>query len=343
MMDLKLIEKLTSAFGLPGFEDEVRALIKSELEGYVDSMKVDRMGNLIVTKNAKKKGKHIALSAHMDEVGLCVQGINGDGTLKIASWGVDPRLLPSMRVVVGEKKIVGVVGSKPIHLQSANDRSSVYSIDALYVDIGCDKKEDAEKHVSPGDWVGFDSAFTEFGESKVKAKALDDRVGCAAIIELLKSKTPYKITGLFVTQEEVGLRGSSVAAKALSADLLINLEGTICADMEGIEVHEHVTTQGAGPALSVMDRSSIYQKEYLNDIMRVAAEKKIPYQLRRSGMGGTDAGNYHTAGIGMPCIGVAIPCRYIHSPVSVMDKNDYKNLLKLVDAYINDYAKRGGK
>ncbi|MCL2392951.1 MAG: M42 family metallopeptidase [Oscillospiraceae bacterium] len=335
-----LLEKLTTACGLPGFEDEVRDIIKEELEGHVESMKVDRIGNLIVVKKGKNDSPHIVLSAHMDEVGLCIKGIEKDGTMKFASWGVDPRLLPSMHVFVGKGKIKGVIGNKPIHLQKEAERTQVYDIDAMYIDIGCDSKEEAEKLVNKGDFVAFDSKYTEFGENKIKAKALDDRVGCAAIIELLKMDLPMNITGIFCVQEEVGLKGSAVASKSLNADLVINIEGTICADMEGVDEHERVTNQGAGPCLSLMDMTSVYLKKYLEAIVKVAEDEKIPYQYRGTGMGGTDAGSYHTGGDGIPCIGIAVPCRYIHSPVSVMHKNDYDNLVKLIEAFIKKGVER---
>jgi len=331
-----LIKKLTDACGLPGFEDEVREIIIEELTGFVDSIKVDRIGNLIVEKNSKSQGFHIALSAHMDEVGLCVNYINKDGGIKFASWGVDQRLLPSMRVLVGKNKITGVIGTKPIHLQKEEERKRVVDIDNLHIDIGCNTREECEKLISIGDFVAFDSRYIAFGENKIKAKALDDRVGCAAIIEILKLELPYKLTGIFCTQEEVGLRGSAVAAKGLYADLVINIEGTVGADLEGISENEHVTTQGVGPALSLIDRTSIYLKKYLDEIVRVAEANNIPYQYRRTGMGGTDAGNYHSAGSGIPCIGISVPCRYIHSPVSVMDKNDYENLVRLIHCFIRE-------
>jgi len=335
-----LLERLTTACGLPGFEDEVRDIIKKELEGHVDSLKTDRIGNLIVFKKGKKEHPHIAISAHMDEVGLCVNGIESDGTLKFASWGVDPRILPSMHVVVGKDKLPGVIGNKPIHLQKASERSTVYELDAMYIDIGCDSKEEAEKLVCKGDFVAFVSEFTEFGDKKVKAKALDNRVGCAAIIELLKKDLPYSVTGIFCVQEEIGLRGSAVLSKSLKADLVINIEGTICADMEGIDEDKHVTTQGAGPCLSLMDRTSIYFKKYLEAIVKVAEDENIPFQYRKSGMSGTDSGSYHLGGEGIPCIGIAVPCRYIHSPVSVMHKDDFENLIKLVEAFIKNGAER---
>jgi len=335
-----LLEKLTSACGLPGFEDEVRDIIKEELESHVDSIKVDRIGNLIAFKKGKKGSPHIVLSAHMDEVGLCIKGIERDGTLKFASWGVDSRILPSMHVLVGKDKIKGVIGNKPIHLQKAAERKQVYEIDAMYIDIGCDSKEETEKLVHKGDFAAFASKYIEFGENKIKAKALDDRIGCAAIIELMKMDLPISVTGIFCVQEEVGLKGSAVVSKSLNADLVINIEGTICADMEGIEEHERVTTQGAGPCLSLMDMTSVYLKKYLEAIVKVAEDEKIPYQYRRTGMGGTDAGSYHIGGEGIPCIGIAVPCRYIHSPVSVMHKNDYENLVKLIEAFIRKGAER---
>jgi len=335
-----LLEKLTAACGLPGFEDEVRELIKEELDGHVDSLTVDRIGNLIAFKKGAKDHPHIALSAHMDEVGLCVKGIDKDGTLKFASWGVDSRVLPSMHVLVGNDKISGVIGNKPIHLQKEAEQKTVYELDAMYIDIGCDTKEEAEKLVSKGDFVAFVSKYTEFGNNHIKAKALDDRVGCAAIIELMKSEQPYSITGVFCVQEEVGLRGSAVLSKSLNADLVINIEGTLCSDMEGIDEDKHVTKLGAGPCLSLLDTASVYLKKYLNAIVKVAQDEKIPYQYRRSGMGGTDAGSYHIGGEGIPCIGIAVPCRYIHSPVSVMHKSDFENLVKLLKAFILNGAER---
>ncbi|MCL1993724.1 MAG: M42 family peptidase [Spirochaetes bacterium] len=329
-----LLKKLTAACGLPGFEDEVREIIKAELAGHVDELKTDRMGNLIAVKNAKAKGRHIALSAHMDEVGLCVKHIEKDGSIKFATWGVDPRILPSALVFVGKDKIPGVIGIKPIHLEKSADKAP--EVDSLYIDIGLDKKEEVEKLVNLGDFVAFEAGYVEFGDHKVKAKALDDRVGCAAIIETLKSGVKHRLTGIFCTQEEVGLRGSAVAANNLSADLVLNLEGTICADIEGVDEQHRVTTLGAGPCLSLADSTSVYQTKYIEEIIAVAEKSGIPWQFRRSGMGGTDSGRYHTAKTGTPCIGLSVPCRYIHSPVSAMDKRDFENLKKLVLAYLND-------
>lgn len=331
-----LLEKLTSACGLPGFEDEVRDIIKSELDGVADTLHTDRMGNLIAVKNSHLRGSHIALNAHMDEVGLCVKYINNDGTIRFTSWGIDQLLFPSMRVLVGSKKIIGVIGARPIHLQKEDERKKAFDIENLYIDIGCCKKEECEKIVSLGDFVAYDSKYTQFGESRIKAKALDNRVGCAALIELFRTPSPYKLTGIFSVQKEVGMRGSAVASQGLNADLMINIGGTICADIEGVPENEHVTTLGEGPALSLMDKTSIYLRKYLNEVVSVAEKNNIPFQYRRTGLGGTDAGNYHTSGTGTPCIGIAVPCRYIHSPISVIDKKDYDNLIRLISCFMNE-------
>ncbi|MDR1704521.1 MAG: M42 family metallopeptidase [Clostridiales bacterium] len=333
-----LIKKLTDANGLPGNEGEIRSIIKEELEGHVDSMLTDRMGNLIVTKNAGKPGKHIGLSAHMDEVGMLVKRVEDSGLIRMGLFGLDPRILPSKIVVIGKDKVKGVIGTKPVHMTKADERAKAIELDALYIDIGASSKEEAEKSVSMGDFVYFDSEFTEFGEHKIKAKALDDRAGCGIIIEVLKSDIKTPVTAVFCVQEEVGLRGSMAAANRVSADMFVNLEGTVSADMPPNEDYEKVTVLGDGPALSLIDRSSVYLKEYVNKMTAVAEENAIPYQFRRTGAGGTDAGNYHTAHGGTPVIGVAVPCRYLHSPVSVMDKRDYENAIKLVKAFINKYG-----
>jgi endoglucanase len=159
----------------------------------------------------------------MDEVGLCVKMIDEKGYLKFASWGVDARALYTKRVFVGKDKVPGVIGAAPIHLLPADQRKDAVTVDKLYIDIGAKDKTDAEKFVTPGDFVSFDSGFVEFGDHKIKAKALDDRAGCAAIVGILKSDCPNRLTGVFTAQEELGARGSSVAANRLEADLVRNL------------------------------------------------------------------------------------------------------------------------
>ena len=330
-----LIKKLTDACGLPGFEKEVRDIIRAELDGYADSVMTDRLGNLIAVKNKDAAGRHIALCAHMDEVGLCIRSIDKDGYLGFESWGVDARVLYSKSVLVGKGRIPGVIGAAPIHLLPRDKRSEPVPSDKLYIDIGAKNKDDAESVVSLGDFAAFDSEYIEFGENKIKAKALDDRIGCAAIIEAFKSDCTCKLTGIFTTQEEVGLRGAAVAANRIDADLVIVVEGTVCADSAG-EDERHISVQGLGPVVSMADRTSVYSRQYVDSIVEVAKAHGIPYQIKKGAVGGTDAARFHTAKGGAPCIGLAAPCRYIHSAVSVMDIRDYENLVKLVISYIKN-------
>jgi len=332
-----LLKRLTDANGLPGFECEVREIIKEEIKPYVDEMYTDRMGNLIAVKNKNKEGRHLVLSAHMDEVGLCITHIDKDGYLRFHSWGVDARILPSKIVKIGKDKLTGVIGTKAVHLQKPDERTKALEVEQMYIDIGAESKEEAENLVSVGEFVAFDSDFVEFG-TKIKAKALDDRVGCMAIIEALKSDCPHKITACFNVQEEVGLRGSKITAYQVHADLVLNLEGTVCADTMGIKEHQTVTIQGKGPSISMIDRTSVYLKKYIDALTTVADKNGIPYQFRRTNMGGTDAANYHEAHGGTAVIGLAVPCRYIHSPVSVVDKRDLDNYVKLVQKFVLAYG-----
>ena len=338
-----LIKKLTDIHGLPTWEEDVRAAIKKEIEAHVDHMYTDRLGNLIAVKNKNAKGEHIALCAHMDEVGMVVKKIEKSGLIKFASWGALAKVLMSKTVLIGKNKVPGVIGGKPVHLQKPEEREVVMDIDKLYIDIGATSKEDAEKYVELGDFIAFDSEYREMGKHKIKAKALDDRLGCIAIIEVLKSNVKRKITAAFVVQEEIGLRGSAIAANQIHADLVVNLEGTICADSEDIDEQMRVTTQGMGPAISLIDRTSIYIKKYNEQMIAIAKKHNIPTQFRRTNMGGTDALNFHTAHIGTPVIGLAVPCRYIHTPVSMVDKRDFENLLALIKAFINDYKREDNK
>ncbi|MCD5413822.1 MAG: M42 family metallopeptidase [Clostridiales bacterium] len=338
-----LLKKLTESFGASGDEGEVRKIIKEELNDVVDEYRVDIMGNVFATKKSKNKNApHVIICAHMDEVGLMVKGIDSDGYIKFASiGGIDPRVLVSKAIYIGKDKISGIIGSKAIHLQTADESSKAIPMDKLYIDIGCTNKKETEKLVSLGDYIYFDSKYVEFGSNSIKAKALDDRVGCAIIIELLKLELPITVTGVFTVQEEVGLRGAAVAANQVDSDLAIILEGTLCADIYDEDPHLEVTNFGAGPAISIMDRTSIYNRTLVDSLVDTAKENNIPWQYRRSGSGGNDAGRFHVAKSGTPSLSVAVPCRYIHSAVSVMNRDDFINTKKLILKYIEKIGEGG--
>ena len=253
-----LLKKLTEACGAPGQEGEVRNLIRSEIEGHVDEIRTDALGNLIAIKNPSAPGPKVMLAAHMDEVALMILGIEKNGLLRFRPiGGIDPRVLVAKTVLVGEKKVPGVIGSKPIHLQKPEERKRPLGIDELLIDIGAKSQEEAEKVVNLGDCAYFATKFEEFGQDKIKAKALDDRVGCALLIELLKRDYNIPVYGVFTVQEEVGLRGAGVAAYQIQPDVAIVLEGTTASDVPGSDPHKHATSVGKGPAITIMDRSVI--------------------------------------------------------------------------------------
>lgn len=330
-----LLKKLTETSGVSGNEKEVRDLIISEIKDYVDEIKIDRIGNIIAYKKAsnnKNSNKKIMLAAHMDEVGLLIRDIDESGLLKFTTvGGIDKRILVSKPVLVGDGKIAGVIGAKPIHLQAASERKTPLDIESLYIDIGAKSKDDALKYVEIGDYVSFDSSYIEFGDKKVKAKALDDRVGCAIIIDLLKNDRLSNVDfyGVFTVMEEIGLRGAGPAANQIEPDYALILEGTLCYELPKLENHLIPTKLGHGPAISLIDRTTIYFKDVRDYIVDIAKKENIPYQFRTTAMGGNDSGQIHTNKEGCKTITVSVPCRNIHSTTSVMDLNDYNNTLKL--------------
>jgi len=324
-----LLEKLCNATGPSGFEGEVREIIKEEIENYVDEVKVDVMGNIIAHK--KGKGKKVLIDAHMDEVGFIITGYNEDGTLRFeALGGINGKVLLSKVVLIGKGKIPGVIGFKPIHLQSSEERKKNVRASQCCIDVGLNSKEEAKKNIKIGEFVVFDMKYGEFGDGLVKGKAFDDRMGCAVAIEILKESYNCDLYVSFNVQEEVGERGAYVSAYNINPDIGVALEGTICADMPNIPKHLNATEIGKGPALSIMDRTSIFNDEILRGIIKVAEEKSIPYQLRRAIAGGNDAGAILMSGDGAKVATVSVPCRYIHSSVSVASIEDYKNTVRLM-------------
>lgn len=326
-----LLEKLTEACGGPGQEDEVRNLIRDAVTPLVDEVKTDALGNLITVKNKNAKGPKVMLAAHMDEVALMILSIESNGLLKFNPiGGIDPRVLVAKSVVIGKNRVSGVIGSKPIHLQRPQERTQPLGINELFVDIGASRKEDAEKLVNIGDLAYFTTKYQEIGSDKIKAKALDDRVGCNMLIEILKDDYQFPLYGAFTVQEEVGLRGSGVATHQIEPDIALILEGTTASDVPEIPEHRHATSVGKGPSITIMDSSVIPDQRLVAKLLQLADQHQIPVQYRRSTAGGTDAGRIQAIRTGTRVAGIAIPCRYIHSPASIMSKHDMENAIKLV-------------
>ncbi|NLY85876.1 MAG: M42 family metallopeptidase [Tissierellia bacterium] len=335
-----LLKELTEASGVSGNEKEVRDLIISEIKDYVDSYKIDRLGNIIAYKKGKDIGKKIMITAHMDEVGLMIKDIDKDGFLKFMTvGGIDKRILVSKPVLVGKDKLPGVIGAKPIHLQKPDERTRALNIDELYIDIGARSKEEAERYVSIGDYVIFDSEYVEFGEGLVKAKALDNRVGCSLLIKLIKEIKDLSFYAVFTVMEEVGLVGAGPAAYEVDPDYAIILEGTLCYDMPKLDTHLIPTYLNKGPAISLIDRTTIYNKDFRNKIVEIAKKNNIPYQFRKTSMGGNDSGKIHTTREGSITATISVPCRYIHSPASVMSKKDYDSTFALLKEILYQFER----
>lgn len=364
MSALDNLKKLTALDGVSGDEKPVRDYILSQVKDYVDDYWIDNLGNLITYKKGSGNGPRVMLDAHMDEVGMMVTQINSDGLLKFQIvGGIEDRVLVGKRVRIGENKIPGVIGLKPIHLQDSTERTGAVNKKKLTIDIGAKDKEQAEAKVEVGDTVAFAYDPVDFGDNKLMAKALDDRVGCAALIEILKDNYDCDIYGCFTVQEEIGLKGAKTASFQVNPDIAIVLEGTTCYDLPGAEEQSMSTRCGQGPALTIMDRSVIVDSELLKLIEDVAKIKAIPYQYKQTVSGGTNAGRIQVNGTGVKVAVIAVPCRYIHTPVSVMDKSDFENMLKLAkevlkvipqvdssgrfknhgEPHINLYREEGGK
>ena len=330
MIALENLKKLTALDGVSGDEKQVRDYILSQVKDYVDDYWVDNLGNLITYKKGMGSGPRVMLDAHMDEVGLMVTQINSDGLLKFQTvGGIEDRVLVGKRVRIGENKVPGVIGLKPIHLQDSTERTGAVNKKRLAIDIGAKDREQAEAKVEVGDIVSFAYDPVEFGDNKLMAKALDDRVGCAALIEILKERYECDIYGCFTVQEEIGLKGAKTASFQVMPDVAIVLEGTTCYDLPGAEKQDMSTRCGHGPALTIMDRSVIVDSELLALLTDVAKLKGIPYQYKQTISGGTDAGRIQVNGTGVKVAVIAVPCRYIHTPVSVMDISDFENMIRL--------------
>lgn len=337
-----LLKQLCEAFGVSGSEQEVRDVLTEGLKNHISDWQRDKLGNLIAVQNREAPGPRVMLAAHMDEVGLMICGFERNGLVRFRPvGGVDARVLVSKPVVIGPKRVPGVIGAKAIHLQRPEERSQPLPIEQLAIDIGCSSKEEAEKLVNLGDYVTFDTLYEEIGEGMIKAKALDDRVGCAVLAEVMKEKFSLPVYGAFTVQEEIGTRGAGVAAFAIEPDVAIAIEGTVCNDIGDNPEHEYTTSLGQGVVINFMDGGLIAHKKLFALAVATAEAQGIPYQFRRSTSGGNDAGKISLTGCGCPALAVAVPTRYIHSPVSMVKKSDIDCAIKFVTALV-DAIEKGG-
>lgn len=325
------LEKISNAGGVSGYEKEVRQAIRDEISPYVDEVSTDSIGNLFAVKKGSGNSPKVMISAHMDEVGLFVDFIESNGFVRFRKvGGIDDRVLLSQRVYIGENRVPGIIGAKPIHLQGPDERGQrVVSSDDMFIDIGANSKDNAQGLVKVGDPVAFATKFVQSGDL-LRGKAFDDRAGCGVLVELLKRDYPFTLFGVFTVQEEVGLRGARVAAFSLNPDFGFALEGTTAGDTPSKRDVSPSTNMGAGPAITIMDRSVISDRRLVSLLVDTARKENIPYQFKRTITGGTDAGAIHLARGGVPSVTVSVPVRYIHAPVGMMRMSDFQNTIELM-------------
>ena len=282
--DIMLLKELTELNGVSGDEREVREFIKTNAKDYSDDIKVDSMGNLICVKKGNNAKHKLMISAHMDEVGFMVTGYGEGGVLKFATvGGIDSRILLGKRLIVGDKKLGGIIGGKPIHLQSATERQNNVNMKNMYIDIGADSKEEAEKLVSIGEYAAFYSNYSNLGKNVIKAKALDDRVGCAILLDILREEryNNFDLYACFTVQEEVGLRGAEVVSYDIDPDIALVIEGTTCSDVLDVEDYEQSTILGEGAALTIMDRGAYSNKKLVEFLYKMAKITIYQYNIKQ--------------------------------------------------------------
>jgi putative aminopeptidase FrvX len=341
---MRLLKRLSEAFGGSGFETEVAAIVTGELRGICRTVSTDTLGNVVAVKpgrGAKKGQRRIMLAAHMDEIGFLVSHIDKNGFLRVApAGGFDPRTLMAQRVVVlgrGKKKLTGLLNPSgaPIHIQSEEERKRELKVSSFFVDLGLPPGKVREL-VDIGDRVIWERPFISMGDC-VTGKALDDRVGVYVMIEALRKVTKNRdeIYAVGTVQEEVGLRGATTSAYALDPDVAIALDVTLAVDTPGTDSQDHVTKLGEGVAIKIMDAASISDVALVSEFRTLAEQKKIRHQLEILPRGGTDAGGMQRARGGSRAITLSIPIRYVHSVNECAHRADIEAAIDLLAAYLD--------
>ena len=340
-IDIPLLTRICEAPGAPGFEIEIRKLVLKELKGLADTVRVDNMGNVIALKKGESAEKKVMAAAHMDEIGFIVTHIDDDGFIRFNPLGgFDPKTLTSQRIIVhGKKDLIGVMGCKPIHIMTPEERDQKLKLSDYFIDLGMSKKE-VEKVVTIGDPVTRLSALLELGEC-VNVKSLDNRVSVFVLLEALramknsKTKPAYDFYAVFTVQEEVGIRGANVSALDIQPDFGIGLDTTIAFDTPGSQPQERVTSLGKGAGIKIMDSSTICDYRMVAFMKKTAEAEKINWQPEILSAGGTDTAGLQRMVPGGSIAGaISIPTRNIHQSTEMSHKEDIENCIDLLAACV---------
>ena len=329
----ELLEKLCKIPAVSGREDKIRDFIINEVSPFAECT-VDKLGNIICFKKGEKASvKKVMVDAHMDEVGIIATSITQDGFIKFSTVGGIDASVMLCRSVRFENGVVGVIGAKPVHLSLAEERKKYIPTDKLYIDIGAKDKACAEKLINIGNTAVFESDVAFMG-NRIKARSIDDRAGVATLIRLLCQPSEYDFYATFSVQEEIGCRGAGTASFSVDPDFAIVLEATTAADLHGVSEEDRVCVLGDGPAISFMDKATLYDRK----LFEAVKDTGLKYQIKSKVAGGNNSGAIHLAKCGVPTLALSLPCRYIHSPSCVADLNDLDDMFILAQKMINNIA-----
>lgn len=338
MIDLDLLKHTTQIPGAPGYEHRIRTFVKEQVEKYTDKLYTDPMGNLIAYRKGKTD-KKLMIAAHMDEISFMVSHIDDEGFVKFQPLGgFDPKTLTAQRVIIhGKEEVMGVMGCKPIHIMTSEERSKPPKIQDYYIDTGL-PADKLKQIVSIGSPITRERAFIEMGEM-VNSKSIDNRISVYILIEALKElhkqDLPFDLYAVFTVQEEVGLRGATAATMGINPDFAINLDVTLACDVPGTASHERITDLGKGTAIKIIDGRTICDYRMIEFMKEQAEKNKIKYQLEVLPKGGTDTASMQQYATGGSIAGgISIPCRYLHQVIEMVNKHDVRRSIDLLKACI---------
>lgn len=344
-MNINLLSDVCRVPGAPGYEDRIRNFIIDQIKDHVDEYSIDNMGNLIGKITGRSSDKKVLVAAHMDEISFMVTHIDKNGFLKFCPLGgFDPKTLTAQRVIIhGKEDVIGVMGAKPIHVLSPEERSKAPKISDFFIDTGM-SKEEVEKLISVGDVITRERELIQMGNC-INAKSLDNRVSVYILIEsivhLSKNKPAYDTYAVFTVQEEVGVRGAKAVGSLIEPDFSINLDVTLAYDLPGANDHERVTVLGDGTAIKILDGMTICDSRMVKYMKERAVQTDIKHQMEILAAGGTDTAGLQRHGGGSSIAGgISIPTRYLHQVIEMVHHQDVEDTISLLNdclAHMDDY------
>ena len=337
-LNIKLMAEICEVAGAPGYEKRIRDIVLRKVTPLVDEVSVDNLGNVTAIKKGKER-KKVMVGAHMDEISFMVTHIEEGGFLRFHTLGgFDPKTLTAQRVIVhGKKDLIGVMGSKPIHVMTTEERAKLPKTTDYFIDMGM-TKEEVEKYISVGDVITRERKLIEMGNC-VNCKSIDNRISVFILIEALRTlgAVPYDVYGVFTVQEEIGIRGAQVSSIQHQPDFGFGLDTTIAYDVPGAQAHEKITSLGKGTAIKIMDASTVCDYRMVEYMKKTADKHKIQWQPEVLTAGGTDTAAIQRFSAGGSISGaISIPTRHIHQVIEMADKGDIEKSILLLQKCLEE-------